>query len=347
MKRKLITTICIITMIGTVYGMNAHAQSTENTKKELLRVGVYDSRAIATAYGATFLQDNLKKMHKELMEAEKNRDVSKIKELTTQTQQQQLASNWQGMGIEPVHECFVPIRDKIPAVVQQAGVDILINKWSMDYASGDAGFVDLTDELVKLFNPDKGTLKWIESLKKSKPLTSQLSVAHTLSSNDTSEKNKQKSAGVRKPPCAIVTKDAAVFQFLIEDVKQRWQWDDTYDMALEYAWWVEITLGEKVYTIGYSHFQGPGSTAKQGYLQELLLSGQVDVWDQGRSVLRGKGLRAEVNESGILIHLTDPKLLQSIHAERPEKAIFKSEGQKLKKNKMDKTEEITVQYPSG
>ena len=41
----------------------------------------------------------------------------------------------------------------------------------MDYTAEDAEFIDLTDELVKLYNPDKGTLEWIESIKKSKPLT--------------------------------------------------------------------------------------------------------------------------------------------------------------------------------
>ena len=82
-----------------------------------------------------------------------------------------MEANWQGMGLDPVHECFEPIQDKIPTIVQQAGVDILINKWSMDYTAEDAEFIDLTDELVKLYNPDKGTLEWIESIKKSKPLT--------------------------------------------------------------------------------------------------------------------------------------------------------------------------------
>ena len=128
MKRTILLSGLFLIMFGIVWMIVVcpSVRAAETTK--LLQVGVYDSRAIALAYGAKYSKENLKKMQAELAQAEKDHDIAKMKELMIQAQKQQLKKNWQSMGLDSVHEYFDPVRDKIPAIVQQSGVDILINK---------------------------------------------------------------------------------------------------------------------------------------------------------------------------------------------------------------------------
>ena len=139
-------------------------------KKKLLRVGVYDSRAIAIAYGNS---DHWGKILKEkqaaLEQAKKDGDTEKVKDIQAWGPAQQAQAHLKAFGTAPVHECFDCVKDKIPDVAKAAGVDVIVSKWEFDYMSPDADVVDITMELAKLFNPSERGWKSIKSLKKWKP----------------------------------------------------------------------------------------------------------------------------------------------------------------------------------
>ena len=63
------------------------------------------------------------------------------------------------------------IEDEVPAIAKKANVAILVSKWNVAYKA-DSGieFVDVTDELVKPFNPTEKTLKVIAEIQKKKPV---------------------------------------------------------------------------------------------------------------------------------------------------------------------------------
>ena len=65
------------------------------------------------------------------------------------------------------------IKEQLPAVAKQAGVDVIVSKWSLAYRSPDAQFVDVTEPLAKLFQPDGATLKMIRELPKHPPLSAE------------------------------------------------------------------------------------------------------------------------------------------------------------------------------
>ena len=52
----------------------------------------------------------------------------------------------------------------------QAGVDVLISKWRIAYEGPNAKYVDVTDNLVILFEPDDETLDVIKQIKPIEPL---------------------------------------------------------------------------------------------------------------------------------------------------------------------------------
>ena len=68
----------------------------------------------------------------------------------------------QGFSTASVSEYLEHIKDKIPAIAKQAGVDVIVSKWDLAYQSPDAEFVDVTDLMVKPFNPSEKVLKMVE-----------------------------------------------------------------------------------------------------------------------------------------------------------------------------------------
>jgi hypothetical protein len=141
-------------------------------KKQLLRVGVYDSRGIAIAYANS---DHWGKILKEkqaaLEKAKKEGDTGKVKEIEAWVPAQQVQAHLMGFGTAPVHERFECVKGKIPQVAKAAGVDVILSKWEFDYMASDADVVDVTMELAKLFEPKEKAYKWIEQMKDKKPIS--------------------------------------------------------------------------------------------------------------------------------------------------------------------------------
>jgi hypothetical protein len=135
-----------------------------------LRVGVYDSRALAVAYVRTpEFSQNVSKLIKERDEAKAAGDMDKVKAIEAQGKAGQARRHEQGFSGAPVDDILETIKDKLPQVAEASGVDMIVSKWQIAYQTPGAKFVDVTDAIVKLFNPDDKALRIIEDLK-GKPL---------------------------------------------------------------------------------------------------------------------------------------------------------------------------------
>jgi hypothetical protein len=143
-----------------------------------VRVGTFDSRAVALAYYRKFYQSpeftaRLKKLKEEHAQAKAAGDEEKAKRLESEGRGEQARSHSQVFSSAPIDEIMAKIKDQLPAVAKQAGVDVIVSKWSLAYRSPDAQFVDVTEPLAKLFQPDENTLKMIRELPKHPPLSTE------------------------------------------------------------------------------------------------------------------------------------------------------------------------------
>jgi len=136
-----------------------------------VRVGTFDSRAIALAYArsAMFAADRAPVMKDlkdryEKAKAEKNEEV--IKELEAWPPTYHKLQMLQCFSTASVADILEKVKDQLPKVAQEAGVDIIVSKWEIAYSNSTSEIVDVTSHLVKLFNPDEQTLKFIEGLPK-------------------------------------------------------------------------------------------------------------------------------------------------------------------------------------
>jgi len=143
-----------------------------------LRVGTFDSRAVALAYYRKFYRSpefvaRVKKLKEDRDRATAAGDQEKVKRLEAEGRGEQERSHSQVFGSAPIDEIMAKVKDQLPAVAKQAGVDLIVSKWNLTYRSPDAEFVDVTEPIAKLFQPDEQTLKMIRDLPKHQPLSAE------------------------------------------------------------------------------------------------------------------------------------------------------------------------------
>ena len=135
-----------------------------------VRIGTFDSRAVAIAYARSAMFAPIMKEWKDKYEkakAEKNEAV--IKECEAWGPNYHRLQMLQAFSIASVADILEKVKDQLPKAAQEAGVDILVSKWELAYQNPSIEVVDVTSHLVKIFNPDNQTLKILEELSKQPP----------------------------------------------------------------------------------------------------------------------------------------------------------------------------------
>jgi hypothetical protein len=171
--RAVKTIVALVLVVGSclIYtSLRAEDPSTKPAKAKL-RVGTFDSRAIVIAYAhsAEFNQ-SIKKLKEERDKAKADGDEKKAKELEEKGKAGQQMFHMQGFSIAPVNDILEHIKDKVPAIAHEAGVDLIVSKWDVVYQSPDAEFVDITDLMIKPFDPNEKTRNIAKELGKHPPI---------------------------------------------------------------------------------------------------------------------------------------------------------------------------------
>jgi len=173
--RRLVATcvgsVCLIAGLRVSDAAGAE-QSAKDKDAAQLRVGTFDSRALAVAYARSRLFANrLKSLRADYDKAKKAGDAERVKTLEAQGQAQQELFHKQGFSTWPVDDILEQIKSDIPKIAEQAGVDLIVSKWHIAFQRPGVECVDVTDLLVKPFQPDADTLKVIQELRKRHPVS--------------------------------------------------------------------------------------------------------------------------------------------------------------------------------
>ena len=169
-KRTMLILVLVVAYLA-VWVFAAGSKTLEKTDQVRLRVGVYDSRAIPMAYTYSQYNDQfMQKTSEEKKEAEAKSDTQKAEQLEAQMQRYALKRHKQVFSTTSVTDLLALVKDKLPKVAEQTGVNMIVSKWQIDYLASDAEVVDITLEMAKMFEPEKGTLERIKELMKKEPL---------------------------------------------------------------------------------------------------------------------------------------------------------------------------------
>lgn len=132
-----------------------------------VRIGTYDSRAVAIAYAASGFNPVAEKQ-RELKAAKAAGDRKKIAELEAWGPAHQRALHRQGFGRVPVDDLLAHVAGRLPEAARKAGVEAIV--FECNWSSPGLEVVDVTDALVALYAPSERTLAMIADLKKHPPL---------------------------------------------------------------------------------------------------------------------------------------------------------------------------------
>lgn len=136
---------------------------------EPVRIGTYDSRAVAVAYARSdLMRQKLAGPLKELAEAKKAGDQKRVDELNAMGESMQIRLHLQGFSNARVDDILDVVRDELPNVAAQMNVAVITN--AINYHNASVELVDVTDELVALFHPDPETLKIVADARALEPL---------------------------------------------------------------------------------------------------------------------------------------------------------------------------------
>jgi len=136
-----------------------------------IRIGTFDSRCIAIAYGRSGLfMEYINGLRTELKKAKEEGNQERVKELEQLGSNSQVVMHQQGFSTGSVGNIMEKIKDKLPAIAKERAVRLVLSKWEVFHHDGSVELVDITDQLVRLFGPDAQTLKVVEDIKKMEPV---------------------------------------------------------------------------------------------------------------------------------------------------------------------------------
>lgn len=136
-----------------------------------IRVGTFDSRAIAVAHtNSEHFRSVMREIETDLDEARTAGDTDEVARIEALMPAMQHDLHLQAFATAPVHGLLEAIDDEIPRVAQEAGVEMIVSKWEVIHLADHAVTVDVTDRLVALFEPDERALGWIEDLEDVEPM---------------------------------------------------------------------------------------------------------------------------------------------------------------------------------
>ena len=167
-----LTTGVMALFAGLVAGRTAVAQESQaGTTGEGVRIGTFDSRALAMAYYRSEpFRRHMTDLHRQLDEAKANGDDERVQELERHGPELQRLVHRQGFSTWPVDNILEKIEAEIPQIAAQAGVDVIVSKWDIVYQQSGLEFVDVTDLIVVPFEPSEETLQVIREIREQEPV---------------------------------------------------------------------------------------------------------------------------------------------------------------------------------
>jgi hypothetical protein len=169
MKLNVVLAVFLLAAGLAMYAGNVTAQM-EKTKE---RIGVYDSRAIAVAFvGSESFSKWMSDLMVKLEKAKAAGDHERVAELEKEGKERQKLIHKQGFSTAPVDNILEQIKDRLPAVNEKAGVDLLVSKWDNEALEkhSSAERVDVTMALIDAIHPTERQRSSAIAIQKHEPI---------------------------------------------------------------------------------------------------------------------------------------------------------------------------------
>jgi len=157
------------TVVAVLGGLTAAQDAPKAADGAKVRLGVYDSRAIAVgARNSEAFRKSVGDLVRARDEARAKGDPKRVAELERRGQNLQTLRHLQAFSNGPVDDLLATVADRLPAIARDARVVAITAK--PDWHGDDVELVDVTDALVATFHPDAATLKIVADIKNHAPM---------------------------------------------------------------------------------------------------------------------------------------------------------------------------------
>jgi hypothetical protein len=162
--KKLLATIALV--ISTNAGI-----SIQETVAPTSVVGIYDSRAVAIAFirseqMSKYLQKQMADFGTLRQRAVDQGDHGLVKSLDELGPAMQRKFHEQGFSGASIDDILATIESRLPAIAKEAGVDLILSRWEIDYRTSNAQALDITEQIAAEFQPNEATLKTMREIMK-------------------------------------------------------------------------------------------------------------------------------------------------------------------------------------
>ena len=147
------------------------AQETTVTTGGTVVLGTFDSRGVALAfYRSAAFMDTMMGLQEELAEAKADGNAEKVSDLEQRGPALQEEAHRRTFGSASVRELLDPHKEEVARIAESMGVDVVVSHWDQAYRGPKAQSIDLTLELVHLFDPGEKTLQVLDELLETEPV---------------------------------------------------------------------------------------------------------------------------------------------------------------------------------
>jgi hypothetical protein len=156
---RAITSFCSVVLLLAMGALGCASKPTATPESEPVRIGVYDSRAIAVGWANTEpFNAWWGSLQSEYNQAKSAGDQKRVEELEAEAEARQQLMHMQAFSTAPVDDILAYIEDSLPEIQQEAGVTMLVSKWDQETLAQypSAELVDVTMMLVDAFHPSEG-----------------------------------------------------------------------------------------------------------------------------------------------------------------------------------------------
>jgi hypothetical protein len=159
--------ICLVGM-AMVLGLAMLAVGGSQPSEQKIHIGVFNTRAVALAYGRSKMF-SVEKMISEAKEAKAKGDDKKSQKLEAQLKMLQDKIHWQVFYDGNIDDILAYVRPHYADIAKKAGVCVITEQ--AVYSSKDVELVDVTELMAEQFAPDEQTKKIMKDLMKKPPMS--------------------------------------------------------------------------------------------------------------------------------------------------------------------------------
>ena len=168
--KKQIVILGIVLLVG-LSGSLIAVSSKSSINNEKIRIGTFDSRAVAIAnFGKVIADGKIEKLYSDAEKAKKAGDTELYEQLSEKGQNLQKQYHFQAFGTADVDEIVEDIESDIKKIAKDSNLDIVVSKFDIVYKKSSIKTVDITMQIVDLFDPDERTMEYVKSIMDKKPV---------------------------------------------------------------------------------------------------------------------------------------------------------------------------------